>query len=221
MWSEPFSFIGSVLAKMSAQHVPPLTVLPLLGSSSFYLAAGTVTLDRLHRKVLIIYDRRDQSHKLPRGHKDWGESLEAAALRETFEETGYHAALLPIPLPTRATAPRGAAKDPFHPLHPAASAARYHCSGDLMLGGSARLAEPFALMQHYQPDGSLAVVLWFVAEADSLAKPAEGTQGLDEDYEALWVDYAVAPGLMVNDPNVQLVRQALDLAEQLEVVEKS
>jgi len=186
-------------AQPSQPTIPEMTVLPVIPSAGFYLAAGTVSVDPARRKVLIIHDRDDGVHKLPRGHKDWGEPLETAAERETFEETGFRATLLPVPLSTRATLPTRALSDPTHPLHEAATRATVERGGDLLLAGSARLTEPFALMQHYQPDGSLAVVLWYVAVADSTAAPAAGrTQMPDENYEPLWVAYDEAAGMMVN-----------------------
>jgi 8-oxo-dGTP pyrophosphatase MutT (NUDIX family) len=178
--------------------IPELTVLPVIPSAGFYLAAGTVTVDLVRRKVLIIHDRDDGVYKLPRGHKDWGEPLETAAERETFEETGFRATLLPVPLSTRATLPSQALSDPTHPLHEAAKRARVEKGGDLLFAGSAWLTEPFALMQHYQPIGSLAVVLWYVGVADSTAAPVARTQMPDENYEPLWVAYDEAAGMMVN-----------------------
>jgi 8-oxo-dGTP pyrophosphatase MutT (NUDIX family) len=180
---------------LSQPQIPPLTISPLIPSSHFYLAAGTVTIDPSCRKILILYDRHDSSYKLPRGHTDWGESPSASALRETFEETGFGAALLPVCLQTRATVPSSALVDPSHPYHEAAKTARWDDSGDLVV---ARLTEPFALMQHYQPDGSLAVVFWYVAVADSEVLQATETQGVEEDYEALWVGWAGAEEMMVN-----------------------
>ncbi|KAK1770235.1 hypothetical protein QBC33DRAFT_421216, partial [Phialemonium atrogriseum] len=176
----------------------PLTIPSLLPSTDFYLASGTVTVDRLLRKVLIIRERGTSAYQLPRGRKDWSEALEATAARETFEETGVRCALLPVPLSTRATPPSG----------------RQHAQPPPGSGGDVRLTEPFALMQHQQPCGALSVVLWFVGEADSAAPAAEGTQMADEDYEARWVDYAEAAALMAdNGDYAEVVRRALRLVE--------
>ena len=41
----------------------------------------------------------------PKGRKDIGESIYDAAIRETFENTGYPCRLLPLPVPTKATIP--------------------------------------------------------------------------------------------------------------------
>ncbi|KAH8151037.1 uncharacterized protein LAJ45_04738 [Morchella importuna] len=83
---------------------PPSTHWP---SSNFVLAAGTATFQPSTRKVLIIQDtsrtrpgtpRESCLWFLPRGRKDVGESIEACAVRETLEEAGYAATLLPFHL---------------------------------------------------------------------------------------------------------------------------
>lgn len=56
--------------------------------------------------LVYIDDRRSRLRKLPKGRKDIGESIAEAALRETFEETGYKCSnFLPLPAPTLAPAP--------------------------------------------------------------------------------------------------------------------
>ena len=50
------------------------------------LGAGMVILQPSTEKVVIVYDERDDSWFLPKGRKDIGESLSAAALREAYEE---------------------------------------------------------------------------------------------------------------------------------------
>jgi hypothetical protein len=101
-----------------------------------------------------------------------------------------------VPLSTRASQPALALSDPSFPYHAEAKAARYTEEGYILLANSARLTEPFALMQHYQADGTLAVVLWHVGVADSTAEPVIGTQMDGENYETLWVAYDEALGSM-------------------------
>ncbi|KAK5655846.1 hypothetical protein OQA88_5385 [Cercophora sp. LCS_1] len=175
----------------------PLTVPPLLSSSAFYLAAGSLTVDPSRRKVLILHDRRSNIYKLPRGHKDWSESLEAAALRETFEETGHRATLLPVAIASRATAPPSDV-----------GIAKFDETGDVLIPGCPKLTEPFALMMHYQPDGCLAVVAWFVAVGDS---ESPGEVAHDEDYEGLWASYEEARERMGDSIYAQLVTHGVTL----------
>ena len=72
-------------------------------SNNFMLSSGTVPVDYAKSLVLLLYYRPKGEHLLPKGRKNVGESLPAAAFRETFEESGYQCCLLEHNLPTRAT----------------------------------------------------------------------------------------------------------------------
>ncbi|KAK4201697.1 hypothetical protein QBC40DRAFT_51702 [Triangularia verruculosa] len=173
-------------------------------SPDFYLASGTVTVDLPRRKVLVLHDLPTSTYHLPRGRKDWSEPLESTAIRETYEEAGCTATLLPVPLSTRCTPPS---------THPQLPTARFDPSGDVLLPNTARLTEPIALMQHSQKkNGALAIVLWYVAIGDSQAQLAKETQMSDEEYEALWVGFDDAPGMMVNSAYAQVLQRGIDLA---------
>jgi len=52
-----------------------------------YQAAGGIVVKG--GKMLLLFKRTKNELMLPKGHVEPGESLEAAALRETREETGY------------------------------------------------------------------------------------------------------------------------------------
>ncbi|KAK0716673.1 hypothetical protein B0T21DRAFT_352089 [Apiosordaria backusii] len=185
-------------------------------SSDFYLASGTVTVDLPRRKVLIIHELASNTYYLPRGRKDWSEPLEATAIRETYEESGCSASLLPVPLSTRCTPPS------HNPPPPTSNVtrtqlelknARFDPSGDLLLPNTARLTEPIALMQHLQKkNNALAVVLWYVATGDSQVPLAKETQMADEEYGALWVSFEEAPKMMVNSAYAQVLQRGIDLA---------
>ncbi|KAG6855974.1 hypothetical protein H0H87_008872 [Tephrocybe sp. NHM501043] len=89
---------------MSSFSSPPL---PPSGFSSqnFMLGAGMVVLQPSTHKVLLVYDTKDKHWFLPRGRKDVGETIEEAAVREAYEETGYRVRPLPLYMPTHAPAP--------------------------------------------------------------------------------------------------------------------
>jgi len=89
-------------------------------SSEFVISAGCIPLKPLPRSdpsdtsprrpeeyaLVYIYNLRTKLLNLPKGRKDIGESIAEAALRETFEETGYRCSkFLPLPAPTLAPAP--------------------------------------------------------------------------------------------------------------------
>ncbi|KAL8335219.1 hypothetical protein RB598_009424 [Gaeumannomyces tritici] len=227
----------------------------LLPSHEFYLAAGTVTVDRRTRRALVLHDRLTGLHGLPRGRADWGESLTSTAVRETLEEGGVRCALLPVPVPTRATPPPGRTS-PASSLSPSprlvassgsgtpepmlSSTEDYHRShyssnpiaaadpddddeirdevGEVTKG--VLLTEPFALLTHFRSNGALAVVHWFVAEADSAVPFEEGGQMADEDYEPRWVGFDEAARLMPDSNHADVVSRAVRLVDRLEAMER-
>jgi len=55
-------------------------------AADFLLSAGIVIIQEKTDKIVVVYDHRLDNWFLPRGRKDVGESLEATALREGYEE---------------------------------------------------------------------------------------------------------------------------------------
>ncbi|OAA64007.1 NUDIX hydrolase domain-like protein [Cordyceps fumosorosea ARSEF 2679] len=68
-------------------------------SDGFAISCGTVAVDPHASKALLIRSRSTGEVYLPKGRKDVHEALPDAALRETWEETGVRAALLPVRIP--------------------------------------------------------------------------------------------------------------------------
>ena len=128
---------------------------------SFVLSAGTVTLDPIRGKILLLFYRPKSEYLLPKGRKDKGESLADAAVRETFEESGYQCELVAHSLPTRAI---GSGTD-----------------------GLVEHMEPISCQQRMNR-GARKIIFWFVAKGDSTAVKMEGTQDEGEDFESKWVD---------------------------------
>lgn len=64
-------------------------------SDSFMLGAGMVLIQENTHKIVVVYDSRHKKWFFPRGRKDVGESVEQAALREAYEESGYEPYLFP------------------------------------------------------------------------------------------------------------------------------
>ncbi|GBE86932.1 hypothetical protein SCP_1001760 [Sparassis crispa] len=71
-------------------------------SSDFLLGVGMVILQPSTDKVVLVYETERKYWFLPKGRKDIGESLEQAALREAYEESGYRVEFLPLFTPTNA-----------------------------------------------------------------------------------------------------------------------
>ncbi|KAF8742617.1 hypothetical protein AX14_003249 [Amanita brunnescens Koide BX004] len=133
-------------------------------SESFVISCGTVTLDIDQSKVLVIYLRKTGEYCLPKGRKNVGEQLEAASVRETYEETGYNVELLPLQLTTLATLPG-------------------HDSRFTITGGT---TEPVAVTQRTN-QGVLKIIFWYAARGDSSAiRQMNTTDQVDEDFDAVW-----------------------------------
>ncbi|KAF8181081.1 hypothetical protein BJ912DRAFT_1062243 [Pholiota molesta] len=74
-------------------------------STDFLLGAGMVIIQQNTHKIVVVYETKRKYWFFPRGRKDVGESIEAAALREAYEESGYRVQFLPLYNPTRQPSP--------------------------------------------------------------------------------------------------------------------
>ncbi|CCA72297.1 hypothetical protein PIIN_06231 [Serendipita indica DSM 11827] len=70
-------------------------------SGAFQLSAGCVMIQPSTGKLVVVQDAKTKQWFLPRGRKDVGETLEQAAFREGYEESGYKPEPLPLLLPHR------------------------------------------------------------------------------------------------------------------------
>jgi len=148
-------------------------------SDLFVLSSGTVAIDSDKDLVLILYYRTKGEYLLPKGRKNVGESLQAAAERETWEESGYTCRLLQHNFPTRTPQP---------PRRP-------H-------------TEPIAVQQRLT-DGIRKIIFWYVAQADSSDQPTAQTQEEGEDFEVRWVCRKDAPSTMSFEEDRKIVEKAL------------
>lgn len=152
-------------------------------SSQFVISCGTVTVDSQALKVLLIYSRETNEYLLPKGRKNVEETLEEAALRETLEETGYKATLLPLSIPTRATSASPSA--------------------------SSLVTEPVCMSQR-ETDGVLKVIFWFAAEADSSTVELERPrQPGEENYETVWMSFDEAKSKISFDDDREILKEVL------------
>ena len=148
-------------------------------SDHFVLSSGTVAIDRDRDLVLLLYYRPKGEYLLPKGRKNVGESLQAAAERETWEESGYTCHLLGHNFPTRT---------PQSPRMP-------H-------------TEPIAVQQR-SVDGVRKIIFWYVAQANSSDRPMAQTQEEGEDFEVRWVCRKDAPSTMSFVEDRKIVEKAL------------
>ncbi|PBK69360.1 hypothetical protein ARMSODRAFT_1018785 [Armillaria solidipes] len=90
-----------VFSKWSSAEIPDSG----WASSDFMVGSGMVIIQPSSHKIVVCYDSLRKTYFLPKGRKDIGESLEEAAVREAYEESGYKAQHFPLYKVTRAPAP--------------------------------------------------------------------------------------------------------------------
>lgn len=152
-------------------------------SDAFAICCGTIPLDIRTRQALVLYFRPKGEILFPKGHKDIGESLEAAALRETEEETGYNCTLLPHNQNTHAT-------NILASTH----------------------TEPVAVQQRVN-NNVRKIIFWYLAIADCSCNSKNQKLGEGEDFEPRWVAVEDLISTLTFDDDKQIAKQALKAAE--------
>ncbi|PYI01318.1 hypothetical protein BO78DRAFT_433769 [Aspergillus sclerotiicarbonarius CBS 121057] len=184
---------------------PPTTItrsLHLL--PTFTLSSGTITLDLKTQKMLLIQHIPTKEIYFPKGRKNINESLPDAALRETYEETGFRVSLLSLPNISTPTVPV-----PIPDL-----AGKCNQSGNSTQGGCAS-TEPIAVTQRVLSDNTVKIIFWFAAEGDSMAKAETGTQEEGEEFEAGWVGWDDVQGVLTFEDDRRLAGWVVAAARQL------
>jgi len=156
-------------------------------ADQFVLSCGTITIDTTHHKVLLIHSPSTNQVLLPKGRKNIGERLEDAAVRETYEETGYRVKVHPTKTHTLAT------------------------TSKFSVESTDKNAEPFVVSQRITADGTLKIIFWYVAEGDSTAERELGTQEEDEDFVPLWVGFRKVKETLTFDGDVTIVERAIEM----------
>ncbi|KAI9841876.1 MAG: hypothetical protein M1837_000346 [Sclerophora amabilis] len=154
-------------------------------SSDFVLSSGTVSIDIPNSVILVLYYRHQKEFLLPKGRKNVGETLEAAAIRETMEESGYQCQLLEHNLPTQA--PR--------------------------LKPGSWTTEPIAVHQRVT-NGLRKIIFWYLAQVDSSRPRVLNTQEEGEDFDVHWIRSDVAAAKMTYEEDREVVDRALAAVAQ-------
>ncbi|KAK2781545.1 hypothetical protein FQN52_001577 [Onygenales sp. PD_12] len=163
-------------------------------SHSFVISCGTVTVDLIHKKLLLITWRTTGECFLPKGRKDIGETLEQTALRETFEETGHRVELLPLRIQTLATVP--AILD---------SAEKHN-----------KITEPVAVQQRVTKEGALKIIFWFAAKGNSAERQEKReVQQEGEDFDTMWVSFEDSLKTLSFDDDRQIAGEVLHHVQAL------
>lgn len=156
------------------------------GSVLFCRAAGSDEL-----QICLIYHPERDQWLLPKGRKDCGETIEAAAVRETYEETGYPCELVPLRMPTRATVAGETQKD------------------DATVRTAA--LEPMSVVLQDRGWKGAKVIWWYVAKVRDGATKVEGTQMAAENYESHFLEASEAVSRLSFEGYQDIARLALEL----------
>ncbi|KAL6876101.1 NUDIX hydrolase domain-like protein [Trichoderma longibrachiatum] len=166
------------------------TISNLYGAEQFVESAGTV-LFRLstHEICILRLLNKPNEYVLPKGRRNIGESRQAAAIRETIEETGIPCYLLPVDLVSRLTptVPKG------------------HLPDEPRLYKGA--CEPIAMQQRRLGSGGVKLIWWFVA-AVSEEEPLRQHEA--DLFEVEFYSYDEAVQRLTYKDNRDLVERAIE-----------
>ena len=149
-------------------------------SEDFVLSSGTVPIDIPRGLVLLLLNRSNGRYVLPKGRKNVGETMEAAAMRETTEESGFNCSLFK------------------HQLHTNAQ--------ELI---DSHHTEPIAIQQRIHR-GVRKIIFWYVSEVDSCSQRMSDTQEDWEDFDVEWVRMSEAPSRCSYPDDGRIVEKALE-----------
>lgn len=168
---------------------------------AFGMSCGTVTLDLTRGRVLLVWNRKLHIHQLPKGRRNIDESMLNAAIRETYEETGFRVTPLQLNIATRATPP----------ADEQAKEGRPERNPDITEGlpstefiGACLYPDPQSETE------SLKTVFYYAATADSTARPDMGTQEAWEKLEPRWVDIHEVSTTLRFEGEIAAVRKAVE-----------
>ena len=160
-------------------------------SEEFVLSAGAVIFNSTRDKVCLIKNEKGEFF-LPKGRKNVGESLEEAALRESYEETGYQCELLPVTMPSRAT-----------PI----SDTKEHLPDLVRMFEGA--TEPIAISTRPSPDGNQKIIFWFLAVTNGTKNQA--TQMENENFRVDFYTFEEALQKLTFEVDRKLIQKAIEI----------
>ncbi|KAI0345312.1 hypothetical protein BDW22DRAFT_1482514 [Trametopsis cervina] len=168
-------------------------------AGSFVFSAGS-TLFRRHKRadgteelqLCVLHQTRKNLWVLPKGRKDCYEATETAAVRETYEETGYPCEIVPLRMATRATWPGGDGRD--------VSTVR---DG---------VVEPAGVTVMNRGRKGIKVIMWYVTRVKDGAAKGENTQMPNESYESVFLEVGEAVERLTVHDHRDIAVQAIELA---------
>jgi len=164
-------------------------------SSHFLISGGSILFASIQAplRVCLIYHKARGEWLLPKGRKDRGENMTAAAVRETFEETGYPCELLPLNLVTRAPAAGAQTTDAAMAVH-----------------GS---EEPFMVTLRRTQEGGVQLLWWFATVCTEGAEEdvRTGLQTEVEDYESAFFEVQEAVRVVTFQVDRDVIARGVEL----------
>jgi len=146
-------------------------------------------------KIVLVYDKGHKHWFLPKGRKDVGETLEQAALREAYEESGYQVQFLPLYTPSHAPYPPSVSQE----------VANSPNTEPIFISTRAWSAR----RRGFADCGGEYLTFWYVGCIEEDANREEGTGMPDEqDYESHLVDFETAGVLLASDVERRVLNYA-------------
>ncbi|KAF9229631.1 hypothetical protein BS17DRAFT_771704 [Gyrodon lividus] len=173
-------------------------------SEAFVICAGSVLLRKDLRgkgwQICILHSPKAEVYVLPKGRKDCGESIEDAATRETFEETGYECKLLPCTMTIRAPLPHVNMVDTPHVME--------------------SVTEPFAVtVRSLGEEKGTKIIWWYLTIAMDEVK-RQGTQTDTEDFHSEFVEAGKAIKRLTFQDDREIATKALKLVQDMDEVKR-
>lgn len=138
-------------------------------SEEFVVSCGSVLFRAQPSglEICLLYEPSKKEWLLPKGRKDVGETIQEAAVRETYEETGFKCQILPVRMPTRAPLPGSSSPDKAAVLDDS--------------------TEALAVTVRQMGEKNIKLIWWFATFVPKGEKKRTGTQMENEEFDSLFM----------------------------------